>query len=45
MINPQQAAPLGLKHRVSSEGAWPLRGVDGKTFAQRHAEQEKEKSK
>jgi hypothetical protein len=38
-------APMGMKHRVSSEGAWPLRGADGKTFAQKRAEQEKEKRK
>jgi hypothetical protein len=45
MINPQQAAPLGLKHRVSSESAWPLRGVDGKTFAERFAQRKKDESK
>lgn len=41
MINPAQAAPMGKKHRVSSESAWPLRGPDGKTFAERRREQEK----
>ena len=41
MIQPAQAAPMGKKHRVSSESAWPLRGVDGKTFAERRKEQEK----
>lgn len=35
MIKPQQAAPLGRKGRVSSDSAWPLRGADGKTFAER----------
>ena len=37
----QQAAPMGKTYRVSSESAWPLRGVDGKTFAERRKEQEK----
>jgi hypothetical protein len=41
MINAQQAAPMGSKHRVSSESSWPLRGADGKTFAERRKEQEK----
>ena len=45
MIKTAQAAPMGKKHRVSSDNAWPLRGVDGKTFAQRRAEQQKELSK
>jgi hypothetical protein len=45
MIKPQQAAPLGRKYRVSSESAWPLRGLDGKTFAERRAMREKEQSK
>lgn len=40
MIKAQQAAPLGKTHRVSSESAWPLRGIDGKTFAERRKEQE-----
>jgi hypothetical protein len=40
-----QIAPMGRKYRVSSEGAWPLRGLDGKTFAERRAEQEKAQSK
>ena len=44
MIKPQQAAPIGRKHRVSSESAWPLRGADGRTFAERRAEREKEQS-
>jgi hypothetical protein len=45
MIKPQQAAPMGRKYRVSSDSAWPLRGLDGKTFAERRAEREKVKIK
>jgi hypothetical protein len=45
MIKPQQAAPMGRKHRISSDSAWPLRGLDGKTFAERRKEQEQEQSK
>ena len=45
MIKPQQAAPMGRKHRVSSDSAWPLRGLDGKTFAERRKEHEQEQSK
>jgi len=45
MIVAQQAAPLGKAHRVSSDSAWPLRGVDGKTFAERRSEQKKATSK
>jgi hypothetical protein len=46
MIKPQQAAPMGRKYRVSSDSAWPLRGLDGKTFAERpEAQDEKEQSK
>jgi hypothetical protein len=40
---PQQAAPTGRKYRVSSESAWPLRGLDGKTFAERRKEREQGK--
>jgi hypothetical protein len=43
MIKPQQAAPMGRKYRVSSESAWPLRGLDGKTFAERRKEREQGK--
>jgi len=43
MIKTPQAAPLGRKYRVSSENAWPLRGLDGKTFAERHKEKEQNK--
>ena len=39
-----QMAPRGRKYRVSSEGAWPLRGVDGLTWAERKAK-EQEQSK
>lgn len=45
MIKPQQAAPMGRKYRVSSDSAWPLRGLDGKTFAERRKEQEQEQDK
>ena len=39
-----QAAPKNQPRRVSSDSAWPLRGVDGLTFAERKAkEQEQEK--
>jgi hypothetical protein len=38
---PQQAAPLGRKYRVSSENAWPLRGLDGKTWAERKAQEQR----
>lgn len=40
MIQPAQAAPMGKTYRVSSESAWPLRGADGKTFAERRKERE-----
>jgi hypothetical protein len=45
MIKVAQIAPMGRKYRVSSEGAWPLRGLDGKTWAERRAEKEKELNK
>lgn len=28
-------APRGSAHRISSDSAWPLRGADGRTFAER----------
>ena len=31
------AAPMGLKHRVSPQSAWPLRNSDGLTFAEAKA--------
>ena len=43
MIKAKQAAPLGKKYRVSSDSAWPLRGLDGKTFAERRKEREQNK--
>ena len=45
MIKAKQAAPMGKTYRVSSDSAWPLRGLDGKTYAERRAEQEKELNK
>jgi hypothetical protein len=35
-----QAAPMGKTHRVSSDSAWPLRGADGLTFAERKAKEQ-----
>lgn len=32
-----QAAPIGLRYRVSSDSVWPLRCSDGRTFAERKA--------
>ena len=43
MIKIAQVAPMGRKHRVSSDSAWPLRGLDGKTWAERRKEQEQKK--
>ena len=43
MIKTPQAAPLGRKYRVSSENAWPLRGLDGKTWAERRKEKDQGK--
>lgn len=40
MIKPAQAAPMGKTHRVSSDSAWPLRGADGLTFAERKAKEQ-----
>ncbi len=45
MINPQQAAPIGRKHRVSSDNAWPFRNSDGLTFAEAKRLREQEQSK
>ena len=39
MIKAKQAAPIGKTYRVSSESAWPLRGADGLTFAERKAKE------
>jgi hypothetical protein len=41
MIKPQQAAPIGRKHRVSSDSAWPLRDINGKTWAERKAQEQR----
>ena len=43
MIQPAQAAPMGKTYRVSSESAWPLRGVDGLTWAERKAKEQEKK--
>jgi hypothetical protein len=43
MIQPVQAAPLRKPYRVSSDSAWPLRGLDGKTFAEHRKEREQGK--
>jgi hypothetical protein len=45
MISPAQSAPLRMRHRVSSDDAWPLRGIDGKTFAERFAKKKKDQRK
>jgi hypothetical protein len=45
MTMPIQAAPMGKTYRVSSDSAWPLRGLDGKTFAERRKEQDNGPSK
>jgi len=45
MIKPQQAAPIGRKHRVSSDNAWPLRNSDGLTFAEAKRLRDQEQSK
>ena len=42
MIKPAQAAPMGKTHRVSSDSAWPLRGSDGLTFAERKAKEQEQ---
>ena len=39
-LNIRTAAPMGLKHRVSPQSAWPLRGADGLTFAERRAKEQ-----
>ena len=33
-------APSDKTYRVSSDSVWPLRGIDGKTFAERHKERQ-----
>ena len=37
----KQVAPLGKTYRVSSDRVWPLRGLDGKTFAERRKDERK----
>lgn len=39
MIARISSAPRGKPYRVSSDAAWPLRGADGLTFAERKARQ------
>jgi hypothetical protein len=43
MIKTPQAAPIGRTYRVSSENAWPLRDLNGKTWAERRKEREQRK--
>ena len=43
MIKEKQAAPIGRKHRVSSESAWPLRALDGRTWAEHRKERDQGK--
>jgi hypothetical protein len=45
MMKVAQIAPMGRRHRVSSENAWPLRNSDGLTFAEAKRRKEREKSK
>lgn len=33
---------MGRNHRVSSDSAWPLRGADGKTFAERKRDEKEQ---
>lgn len=35
-------APMGKPYRVSSNSVWPLRGVDGRTFAQAKEERNRD---
>jgi len=37
LLTGRTCAPVGRRVRVSSDSAWPLRGVDGLTFAERKA--------
>lgn len=41
--DPRTIAPSGRPYRISSESAWPLRGADGRTFAERKASQLQER--
>ncbi len=38
------AAPMGLKHRISPQSAWPLRNAQGLTFAEAKRLKEGEKA-
>lgn len=38
---PIQAAPIGRKHRISLDTCWPLRGADGRTYAERKRDEER----
>ena len=40
-MNIPQIAPIGQPHRISSDKVWPLRDVNGKTWAERRRDQEK----
>lgn len=44
-MNYPQAAPINrtARTRSSKDSVWPLRGVDGLTFAERKSKKEKEK--
>lgn len=44
MMKVAQIAPMGRRHRVSSENAWPLRNSDGLTFAEAKRRKEREKN-
>lgn len=37
-MNIPQIAPIGQPRRISSDKVWPLRDVNGKTWAERKAE-------
>jgi len=39
------AAPIGLRHRVSPQSAWPLRNSEGLTFAEAKRRREQEQGK
>lgn len=41
-LNIRTAAPMGRKHRVSPQSAWPLRGADGLTWAERKAKEQEQ---
>jgi hypothetical protein len=41
-LNIRTAAPMGRNHRVSPQSAWPLRGADGLTWAERKAKEQEQ---